>query len=246
MERPTKKRAITITPSRLSKIHIQLPQQVTDSYKLVYISHQARGDSDSGEHSPADSQGIDTHPGLALRKACSLEHLDVKAVGGPESRKHSPVKHSGTTLPGPTRSLKDSIAHKDNPVCGGTDSRNCSAAKPFRDVDSSIAHSDSHRIAHKDIPACGGPDSRDRSAAHPGGLTNPSDLTEGDLPKQKGDHPPRTPPRPTPQVKPQRLESRLTPLQKRRLKTLKKKGRPQKQHIPHPTPKISPVKNCLI
>ena len=57
-----------------SPIHIQLPQPVTDTYKLVYISHQARGDSDSGELSPADSQDVDIHPGPALRKACSLKH----------------------------------------------------------------------------------------------------------------------------------------------------------------------------
>ena len=119
-------------------------------------------------------------------------------MGGPESREHSLVKHSGTTLPGPACSLKDSIAHKDNPACGGPDSRDHSAAKPFRDLDSSIAHSNSHRIAHKVNPVHGGPDSRDHSVAHPGGLTNPSDLTEGDPPKQTGDHPPRTPPRPTP------------------------------------------------
>ena len=63
-----------------SPIHIQLPQLVTDTYKLVYISHQARGDSDSGECSPADSQGVDTHQGPALREARSLEHLDIEAA----------------------------------------------------------------------------------------------------------------------------------------------------------------------
>ena len=89
-----------------SSIHIQLPQLVTDTYKLVYISHQARGDSDSGEHSPADSQGVDIHPGPALRKAHSLEHLDFEAAGGPESREHSPAKFCGTTLQGPAHSLK--------------------------------------------------------------------------------------------------------------------------------------------
>ena len=106
--------------SQDSPIHIQLPQLVTDTYKLVYISHQARGDSDSGGHSPADSQGVDIHPGPALRKACSLEHLDVEAVGGPELREHSLVKLSGTTLPGPACSLKSSTAHKDNPAQGIT------------------------------------------------------------------------------------------------------------------------------
>ena len=53
-------------------LQIQLPQKVTDSYQLVYISHPARGDSDSGEHSPANSKGADIHPGPALRKAHSL------------------------------------------------------------------------------------------------------------------------------------------------------------------------------
>ena len=92
-------------------------------------------------------------------------------------------------------------------------------------VDSSIAHRTTHRVAHKDNPAHGGPDSRDRSTAHPSGLTNPSDLTKGDPPKQEGDHPPKTPsvPTPPPQGKPERLEAKLTPLQKRRLKTLKEK-----------------------
>ena len=82
-----------------SPIHIQLPQLVTDTYKLVYISHQARRDSDSGGHSPADSKGVDNHPGPALRKAHSLEHLDFEAAGGPESREHSLAKLSGTNSP---------------------------------------------------------------------------------------------------------------------------------------------------
>ena len=183
-----------------SPIHIQLPQPVTDTYKLVYISHQARGDSDSREHSPADSQGVDIHPGLALRKAHSLEHLDVEAVGGPELREHTPAKFSGTTLPGPAHSSKDSTAHKENPARGGPDSRDHSTAKSFRGVDSSIAHRTPHRVAHKDNPAHGGPDSRDHSTAHPSGLTNSSDPTEGDMPKQEGDHPPKTPPVSTPKL----------------------------------------------
>ena len=89
------------------------------------------------------------------------KHLDVEAMGGLESREHSLVKFSGTTLPGPACSLKSSIALKEN-------------------------------------PARGGPDSRNRSTAHPSGLTIPSDPTEGDPPKQEGDHPPKTPPVPTP------------------------------------------------
>ena len=56
-----------------TQLHIQLPQKVTDSDKLVSFSHPARGDSDSGGHSPADSKGADIHPDLALRKAHSLE-----------------------------------------------------------------------------------------------------------------------------------------------------------------------------
>ena len=115
-----------------SPIHIQLPQPVTDTYKIVYISHQARRDSDSGERSPADSQDVDIHPGLALRKAHSLEHLDFEATGGPESREHSLVKFCGTTLPGPACSLKSSTAHKDNPACGGPDSRDRSTAKSLK------------------------------------------------------------------------------------------------------------------
>ena len=119
-------------------------------------------------------------------------------MGGPESREHSPVKFSGTTLPGPACSLKSSTAHKENPAHGGPDSRDRSTAKSFRGVDSSIAHRSTHRVAHKDNPARGGPDSRDCSTTHPSGLTNPSDPTEGDPPIQESDHPPKTPPVPTP------------------------------------------------
>ena len=150
-------------------------------------------------------------------------------MGGPELREHSPVKFSGTTLPGPACSSKDSTALKENPAHGGPDSRDHSTAKSFRGIDSSIAHRTTHRVAHKDNPAHGGPDSRDHSTTHPSGLTNPSDPTEGDPPKQEGEHPPRTPPKtppvPTPRGKPERLEAKLTPLQKRRLKTLKEKGK---------------------
>ena len=95
-------------------LHIQLPQKVTDSDKLVYISHPARGDSDSGEHSPADSKGADIHPDPALRKAHSLEHIDIEARRDPASREYSPVKHSGTEdLPDPAHKLKDKTAHKN-------------------------------------------------------------------------------------------------------------------------------------
>ena len=125
-------------------------------------------------------------------------------MGGPESREHSPVKFSGTTLPGPACSLKGSTAHKGNPARGGPDSRDRSTAKSFKGVDSRIAHRSTHRVARKDNPAHGGPDSRDHSTAHPSGLTNPSDPTEGDPPKQESDHPPKTPPNtqpvPTPKV----------------------------------------------
>ena len=189
----------------------------------MYIFPTKLGETpNSGEHSPADSQGVDIHTGPALRKACSLEHLDVEAVGGPESREHSLVKFSGTTLPGPARSLKSSTALKEN-------------------------------------PAHGGPDSRDRSTAHPSDLTNPSDPTEGDLSKQESDHPPRTPPKippvSTPQGKSERLEAKLTPLQKRRLKTLKEKGKTTKVPSSLPTldtsskkfpkkPKRNPTFHC--
>ena len=119
-------------------------------------------------------------------------------MGGPESREHSLVKLSGTTLPGPAHSLKSSAAHNESAAHGGPDSRDRSAAKSFRGVDSSIAHRTTHKVAHKDNPAHGGPDSRDRSTAPPRGLTNPSDPTEGDPPKQESDHPRKTPPVPTP------------------------------------------------
>ena len=65
---------------------------------------------------------------------------------------YSPVKFSGTTLPGPACSLKDSTAHKENPTRGGPDSRDRSTAKSFRGVDSSITHRTTHRVAHKDNP----------------------------------------------------------------------------------------------
>ena len=167
----------------------------------LYIFPTKLGETpDSGERSPADSQGVDIHPGPALRKAHSLEHLDIEATGGPESREHSPAKFCGTTLPGPAHSLKSSTAHRENPACGGPDSRDRSTAKSFKGVDSSIAHRSTHRVAHKENPACGGPDSRDCSTALPSGLTNPSDPAEGDPPKQESDHPPRTPPVLTPEV----------------------------------------------
>ena len=198
---PPKQEGSHISPQD-SPIHIQLPQLVTDTYKLVYISHQARRDSDSGERSPADSQGVDNHPGLALRKARSLEHLDFEAMGGPESREHSLAKFCGTTLQGPAHSLKSSTAHKENPAHGGPDSRDRSTANSLKGVDSSSALKCTQKVAHKDNPAHGGPDSRDRSTAHPSGLTNPSDPAEGNPPKQESDHPPKTlpntPPVPTP------------------------------------------------
>ena len=129
--------------------------------------------------------------------------------------------------------MKSSTALKENPACGGPDSRDRSTAKSFRGVDSSIAHRSTHRVAHKDNPAHGGPNSMDHSTAHPGGLTNPSDPTEGDLPKQESDHPPRTPPKTPPvstrQGKSERLEAKLTPL-----KTLKEKGKTTK--VPSSSP----------
>ena len=222
---PPKQEGSHISPQD-SPIHIQLPQLVTDTYKLVYISHQARGDSDSGERSPTDSQGVDIHPGPALRKAHSLEHLDFEAAGGPESREHSPAKFCGTTLQGPAHSLKSSTAHR-------------STAKSLKGVDSSSALRSTQRVAHKENPAHGGPDSRDHSTAHPSGLKNPSDPAEGIPPKQESDHspktPPSTPPVPTPQGKSERLEVKLTPLQKRTLKTLKEKGKTTKAPSSIPT-----------
>ena len=124
--------------------------------------------------------------------------------------------------------MKSSTAHKDNPACGGPDSRDCSTANSLKGVDSSFALS-THIVAHKENPACGGPDSRDHSTAHPSALKNPSDPAEGNPPKRESDHPPKTPsktpPVPTPRSKSEKLEAKLTPLQKRRLKTLKEKGK---------------------
>ena len=59
-------------------------------------------------------------------------------------------------------------------------------------------------------------------------MKNPSDPAEGIPPNQESDHPPKTPPVPTPQSKPEKLEAKLTPLQKRRLKTLKEKEKTTK------------------
>ena len=73
-------------------------------------------------------------------------------------------------------------------------------------------------------------------------MKSPSDPAEGIPPKQESDHPPKTPPMPTPQSKPEKLEAKLTPLQKRRLKTLKEKGKLQKYHPPYP-PLTPPVRN---
>ena len=119
--------------------------------------------------------------------------------------------------------MKSSTAHKDNPAHGGPDSRDHSTANSLKGVDSSFALS-THIVAHRDNPAHGGSDSRDRSTAHPSGLKNPSDPAEGNPPKQESDHPPKTPPVPTPpppQSRSEKLEAKLTPLQKRRLRTLK-------------------------
>ena len=93
--------------------------------------------------------------------------------------------------------MKSSTAHKDNPARGGPDSRDHATANSLKGVDSSFALS-THVVAHRDNPAHGGPDSRDCSTAHPSGLKNPSDLAEGNPPKQESDHPPKTPPIPTP------------------------------------------------
>ena len=222
-----------------SPLHIQLPQKVTDSYKLVYISHPARGDSNSGENSPADSQGVDFHPGPALRRAHSLEHIDIEARRGPASREHSPAKHSGTKhLPSPAHNLKDSTAHEESPASGGPDLRDYSTAKSFRGVDSNIAHRSTYRIAHKSNPASGGLDSRDHSTTHPCGLSNPSDKTEGAFtkghhpPRPTSDHPPTTPSRPTPHTRLEQLDSRLTPQQRRRFKTLRRRDSVKSETLP--------------
>ena len=70
-------------------------------------------------------------------------------------------------------------------------------------------------------------------------MKNPSDPAEGNPPTQESDHPPKTPPStppvPTPRGKSERLEVNLTPLQKRRLKTLKEKGKTTKVPSSLPT-----------
>ena len=66
-------------------------------------------------------------------------------------------------------------------------------------------------------------------------MKNPSDPTEGNPPRQESDHPPKTPPVPIPQSKSEKLEAKLTPLQKRRLKTLKEKGKTTKVPSSLPT-----------
>ena len=119
--------------------------------------------------------------------------------------------------------MKSSLAHSDNPARGGPDSRDHSTANSLKGVDSSFARS-THIVAHSDNPACEGPDSRDCSTAHLSGLKNPSDPAESIPPRQESDHPPKTPPQtppvPTTQSRSEKLEAKLTPLQKRRLKTL--------------------------
>ena len=165
-------------------------------------------------------------------------------MGGSESREHSPAKYSGTTLPGPAHSLKDSISHKESPASGGPDSRDCSTAKSFRGVDSSITHRSTYRIAHKGNPASGGPDSRDHSTVHPSGLSNPSDKTEGAFtkghhpPRPTSDHPPTTPSRPTLHTWLEQLDSKLMPQQRRRLKILRKRDSVKSETLP-PDPIIS-------
>ena len=243
---PTSRREHLPTHPTNTPLHIQLLQKVTDSYKLVYISHPARGDSNSGEHSPADSQGVDFHPGPALRKAHSLEHIDIEARRGPASREHSLAKHNGTKdLPGPAHSSKDSIALKESPASGGPDSRDHSTAKSSRGIDSSIAHSSTHRTAHESNPASGGPDSRDHSTAHPSGLSNPSDKTEEAYPKghhpprHRSDHPPTISPRPTSSAQLERLDPRLNPHQRKRLRTLKEKSSVKSKDSPPKTPSYS-------
>ena len=124
--------------------------------------------------------------------------------------------------------MKSSTAHKENPDRGGPDSRDRSTANSLKGVDSSSALRSTQIVAHKDNPVRGGPDSRDHSTAYPSGLTKPSDPAEGDPPKQESDHPPKTPPVPTSLSKSEKLEAKLTPIQKRRLKTLKEKGKAPK------------------
>ena len=189
-------------------LHIQLPQKVTNSYKLVYICHPARGDFDSGEHSPADSQGVDFHPGPALRKAHSLEHIDIEARRGPASREHSPTEHSGTKdLPGPAHSSKDSIALKESPASGGPDSRDCSTAHPSGLSNPSDKTEEAYSKGH-----------------HP--------------PRHISDHPLTTSPRPTSGTRLDWLDSRLTPIKEKDLEPLKKRVLLSQKILPLKLPPI--------
>ena len=195
----------------------------------MYIFLTQLGEPDSGDHTPADSKGADIHTGPALRKAHSLEHIDIEARRDPASRKHSLVKCSGTEdLPDPAHKLKDITAHKGSPASRGPHSREHSTAKPSRDIDDSIAHSSTHRTAHKSNPASKGPDSREHSTAHPSGLSNPSGKTEEAF--AKGHHPPRhTSDHPPPT--PSKSESKcsvLTPEQRRHILTLVRSTRKRK------------------
>ena len=74
----------------------------------------------------------------------------LKPREAPESRKHSPVKLSGTTLPDPAHSLKDSTAHKENPAHGGPDSRDRSTAKSLG-VLIVVLHIEAHIELHTKI-----------------------------------------------------------------------------------------------
>ena len=120
-----------------------------------------------------------------------------------------------------------------------------STAKSSRGIDSSIALSGTHRTAHKSNPAIGGPDSRDRSTAYPSGLSNPSDKTEGAYskghhpPRHISDHPSTTPPRPTSGARSEWLDSRLTPHQRKRLRTFKGKSSVKSKNPPPETPSFS-------
>ena len=205
---PSRREHLPTHPTN-TPLYIELPQKVTDSYKLVYISHPARRDSDSGEHSPADSQGVDFHPGPVLRKAHSLKHIDIEARRGPASREHSPVKHSGTKdLPGPAHSLRDNIALTESSANGGPNSRDHSTAHP-----SGLSNP---------------PDKTEE--AYPKGHHPP---------RHTSHCPPTTPPRPTPNIRLEWLDSRLTPHHRKRLRTLKEKSSVKSKDSPPETPSYS-------
>ena len=117
-------------------------------------------------------------------------------------------------LPDPAHKSKDKTAHKESPASRGPDSREHSTAKPSRDIDYSIAHSSTHRTTHKSNPPSRGPDLREHSKANSSGLSKGPFLRA--ITHQGVQVIVLQPPHQSqPHAKLERLDSKLTPLQKR-------------------------------